>query len=374
MIYSTLYKRDLSGGIREWILEVEGNRYRTISGLIDGAKVTSEWSEVFGKNTGRANATTDREQALKVAETLTRIRKEQGCYERVADIDKGKAHFQPMLASKWDAVKDKINISDSCNIFVQRKLDGCRCIVDRYGMHSRNGKEWISAPHIYKKLKPIFEIYPDLILDGELYYHSSEDNFNEVISLIRKTKPTREDLEKSAELVQYWIYDVPSCHRDFKDRNTSLNNLFEEYPKCFDSSFVNVETFKITDKSEVQDYLEQFVSEGYEGAIVRLDAPYECKRSKNLLKVKQFQDEEFTVVDIEEGRGNLAGKAGRIIVNVNGVRVAAGLKFNHEEAQEIWEHKNYYVGKSCTVRYFSKTNDGSLRFPKAVQIAREEYE
>lgn len=125
MFSKTLYKRDQSQRIREWTIEVEGNAYRTISGLIDGEKVTSEWSYCFGKNQGRANATSDEEQAIRVAETLIRIRREQGSYDTIEDAGKGKAFFQPMLASKWDNHRDKITVNEEHPIYVQRKLDGC---------------------------------------------------------------------------------------------------------------------------------------------------------------------------------------------------------------------------------------------------------
>lgn len=370
----TLYKRDQKGKVRVWTIEVEGNAYRTVSGLLDGEKVTSEWSYAHGKNTGKVNATTDEEQALRIAETLIRIRKEQGCHEKIEDIDKGKSFFQPMLASKWELVEKKLKVDVENPIYIQRKLDGCRCIVSAEGMYSRNGKKWISAPHIFEKLQPLFEEYPDLILDGELYYHSDEDNFNEVISLIKKSKPTEEDLKKSAELVQYWIYDLPSSAETFSVRNLELKRLFEVHSDILDNSFVRVDTYRIRDKEEIQNYLEQFVSENYEGAIVRLDAEYECKRSKSLLKVKKFEDEEFKIIDIEEGRGNLAGKAGRIIVDVDGIAVRAGLKFSHDDAAEIWANRSKYIGKTATIKYFNRTPDGSLRFPKCIQIARENYE
>lgn len=366
----TLYKKDVKGKVRQWTIEVQGNAYRTISGLLDGEKVTSEWSYAHGKNVGKANGTTDEEQALKVAETLIRIRKEQGCHENMGDVNKGKAFFQPMLAAKWDNFKDKI----SGDLFIQRKLDGSRCIVSADGMFSRNGKEWISAPHIYEKLKPLFDIYPDLILDGELYFHSDEDNFNEVISLIKKSKPTKEDLEQSARLVQYWIYDLPSSGENYSVRYKEIQSLFGRHKEIFDNSFVLVEAYPVVNKQDVDMYLEKFVSENFEGAIVRLDAPYECKRTKSLLKVKKFQDEEFSIVRIEEGRGNLAGCAGRIIVDVDGKEVAAGLKFSHTDAAEIWNNRDNYVGKKATIKYFNKTVDGSLRFPKCIQIAREDYE
>ncbi len=379
----TLYKTDLKGKVREWTIEVEGNAYRTISGLLDGEKVTSNWSYAYGKNVGKVNGTTGEEQALRVAETLIRIRKEQGCHENIEDASKGKSFFQPMLASKYDAVQSKIVDlkSDAFTvpggtIFIQKKLDGLRLITSlETGMQSRTGKQIISAPHIYEKLKPLFEKYPDLMFDGELYAHSSEDNFNEVISMARKSRPTAEDLKLSAEKLQYWIYDLPSYPGTFSERNRELKRIFAENPDIFDSSFVLVETLEVSKPSLVKgEYLEQFVSEGFEGAIVRLDASYECKRSKNLLKVKQFQDEEFPIVDIEEGKGNLAGKAGRIVVDVDGKRVSAGLRFSHDDAQEIWENRVSYIGKKATIKYFNRTVDGSLRFPKCIQIDRESYE
>lgn len=58
------YKVDLNGSIRMHVVEVEGNKYRTESGLIDGARVISEWIECFGKNVGKSNGTTDEEQAF----------------------------------------------------------------------------------------------------------------------------------------------------------------------------------------------------------------------------------------------------------------------------------------------------------------------
>lgn len=368
------YKRDLNGSIRMHVVEVEGNKYRTESGLIDGTRTVSEWTEVFGKNAGKSNATTDEEQALRVATRIRQIRLEQGDHEKIEDVDRGKSFMQPMLAARWDNVKDKVIVSEKSPIFIQPKLDGCRCLVSREGMQTRTGKVWVSAPHIFEQLKPIFEKYPDLVLDGELYNHDLNEDFNKIISLVKKSKPTEEDLKESAEKVQYWIYDIWSDPGTFSDRAIHLNRLFSENHCMHSPSFVQVNTYKITNKEDVQNYLERFVSQGYEGAIVRLDAPYEFKRSKNLLKVKQFQDEEFPIVRIEEGRGNLSGKAGRIVVNADGVEVAAGLKFSHEEAEEIWKNRDYYIGKKATIKFFNKTEDGSLRFPKCIQIDRESYE
>lgn len=375
MYSKTLFGLDQNKRLRSWTIEVEGNRYRSISGLVDGEKVTSEWSEAFGKNLGKVNATTDEEQAQKTAERLIQIRRELGYHDTPEEAAKGKSYFQPMLAGKWDAVKSKVKYP----VLVQSKLDGIRLVLTKEGMVSRNGKPILSAPHIHEAaLKSgIFDAYPDLILDGELYCHDLNQDFNRIISLVRKSKPTAEDLAESAKYIQFWCYDVPSCPENNYKRDLFREELFEQFLDREDikHNFQYVESHLATSEAEVDELLEQCLKEGYEGAIIRmLDGLYENRRSKNLLKYKKFTDEEFRIIRVEEGRGNLAGKAGRIVVDVDGVKVAAGLKFSHEDAEEIWQNRDSYIGKTCTVRYFNRTEDGSLRFPKAVAIAREDYE
>ena len=208
----------------------------------------------------------------------------------------------------------------------------------------------------------------------DLYYLVLNADFNRIISLARKTRPTEEDLKESEQYIQYWIYDLPSCPEDFHTRNWELTRLWVDEEKYFDKYCVCVETHMVLSDEEVQHRLEDYLDHGYEGAIVRLNKPYENKRTNSLLKVKKFEDEEFPIVDIEEGRGNLAGKAGRIVVSVDGKRVSAGLKFSHQDAAEIWQNKDKYIGKKATIKYFNRTPDGSLRFPKCIQIDRESYE
>ena len=140
MLLETIYKSTKGGKIQEWTIEVVGNKYRTISGQTDGKKVTNEWTVVYGKNEGRANATTDKEQAMKEAEAKRKLKLERGYFENIKHISK-KQYFEPMLAAKWEDYKDKVEYP----IYSQPKLDGIRCIVTKDGMFSRNGKEIISA-------------------------------------------------------------------------------------------------------------------------------------------------------------------------------------------------------------------------------------
>ena len=374
--YAKLYQKDQTGKIRYWYMQQEGCGYRSVAGILgreDTSEQISEWTYVEGKNIGKVNETTPTEQAFLVISSIYRIRKEQGYAEDLKDA--GKKFFQPMLAAKYFGLKKKqVDEIFKDNVYIQPKLDGIRCIVTKDGMFSRHGKEIISAPHIRRSLEGVFEQYPDLILDGELYNHDLNEDFNQIISLARKTKPTEEDLRMSEQKIQYWIYDLPSCPEDFHTRNWELTKIWVENEDAFNKYCVCVETHSVFSDEEVQHRLEDYLDHGYEGAIVRLNKPYENKRTNSLLKVKKFEDEEFTILDIEEGRGNLAGKAGRIIVDVDGKRVSAGLKFSHDDAAEIWQHKQYYIGRKATIKYFNRTPDGSLRFPKCIQIDRESYE
>jgi len=120
MQFTTLYKKDSKGKLREWRAEVNGSRYRTISGLAEGQQVTSAWKDTFAKNVGRANATTAEEQAVAEVEAIYTKRLDGEYHEHIDDIDKAR-FYKPMLASKWEDRKDKITYP----VYVQPKLDGC---------------------------------------------------------------------------------------------------------------------------------------------------------------------------------------------------------------------------------------------------------
>jgi DNA ligase 1 len=184
MKLSTLYSRSVKGKVNEFVIEVEDNKYRTITGFTDGIKTTSQWTTCDAKSYCTAE-----EQALKEATAIHRKKMETGSFENISDID-NETYFEPMLAKDWHKEKSKVKFP----LYSQPKLDGIRCIVRKDGMRSRNGKQIISAPHIFEILKPLFEINPDLVFDGELYADKFANDFNAICSLVKKTKPTEEDL------------------------------------------------------------------------------------------------------------------------------------------------------------------------------------
>lgn len=363
MSLATIYKKTKTGKIQEWTVEVGSNGYRTISGQTDGKKQISEWTICFPKNEGKANATTATEQALKEAEALRKKKLESGYFEDINLID-NKKFFEPMLAEKWEDRKNEIRYP----IYSQPKLDGIRCIVKSDGMWTRAGKPIISAPHIFNALKPLFDKNSNLVLDGELYADKFANDFNKIVSLVKKTKPDANDLAESAKSIQYHVYDIPSIGEHFDKRAKALIDI--ELPECC----VIVKTDVAVNEAAVDRLYGEYVEAGYEGQMLRVDAPYENKRSKYLLKHKSFIDEEYTILEINEGEGNRTGTAGHMVFERNGNRFKSNIKCTYEQGVDIWQNRDKLLGKSATVKYFNLTPAGIPRFPYVIKIDRESYE
>lgn len=354
MTFLPLYKRATDKKrINQWTIEVEDNKYRTVSGFVGMKQTTSEWTVCEEKS-----YCTAAEQATKEAVALYRKRQEKGYFVDINKCDE-EVYFQPMLAQDWDDRKDEVTFP----LATQPKLDGIRCIVKHDGMWSRTGKYIVSAPHIFEALKPLFDTDSSLIFDGELYADKFNNDFNKICSLVKKTKPTYEDLKESAHNIEYHIYDLPSENKPFFQRFSKLNSL--NLPSCC----VKVKTEQVDNLNDVVAFYEDYMAAGYEGQILRVNSLYENKRSKNLLKHKSFFDKEFLIVDLLEGEGNKRNMVGAFLMqDTNGKQFKATPKFTWDDCINMWANKNYYIGKMGTVKYFNLTPDGVPRFPYMIGI------
>ena len=274
---------------------------------------------------------------------------------------------KPMLAYP---VSDKpINYDNK--VFIQPKLDGVRCVIqyerrvqpkeDVVVAYSRTGKEWKNIDHILADLVPFFQKHPNIILDGELYNHDLKDNFEKIISLVRKTKPTDEDRVESAEMVQFHCYDVMLEREeiDFDTRNNWLKN-------CLTTSYCikHVTTDRCHTEIAAKVFHQDNLELGYEGSIVRLNYRYENKRSHNLRKFKDFHDDEAMILDWVEGKGKRVGTIGKFMAqdsegNIFGMPVMDNFKY----LQDNFEEMKTWVGKLATFTYFERTNANSYRHP-----------
>lgn len=364
--YKKLYRRDNNENIRVWWCDQDVNRYRMCSGINSGVVIESNWTVVDGKNKGRANATTPEEQAAKEVEAKYKKQRDSGYWDNVKDIDKVK-FFAPMLAEKYTECKDVIDWEKG--VFISPKMDGLRCVITKDGCFSRNGKQFVSFPHIPKELRAIFEDNPRLVLDGEVYTHTFANNFNKIISLAKKTKPTDEDLAESAKHLQYWIFDAPNTDLPFSARYEWLRTAFDAY--FYKSKVIKLCPHKLVySEDEVEQELEAEISKGFEGLMINLpDAVYENKRSIGLLKYKKFIDEECEILDIIAGDGNRANMFGRAILKrATGAEFEANSRGDEELYRRLLVEKNDVIGKMATIRYQNLTPDGKPRFPVIIGI------
>lgn len=359
----TLFARTNKDKIQQWTVIVEDDKYCTTFGQVDGKQQTTNWTLCKPTNEGRANARNEFEQARFEAEALWKKKKDSGYFTSISDVDSF-TFVEPMLAKNFDDYKEKI----SYPVYSQPKLDGIRCVASKAGLFTRNGKPIPSCPHILEQLQTLFENNPNLVFDGELYNHDLKHDFNKITSLVKKTKPTDEDLQESASLVQYWIYDIVDPTKTFIERISLVENLI------MSGRTLQVVPTGLAEKEEDLDTLYAAAMEyGFEGQMVRIDAKYENKRSKNLLKRKEFQDREYTILDIIPGEGNKNGFAGAMLFkNELGIEFTSNIKGDRAYLKELLENKNEYLGKEATVKYFNLTPENKLpRFPYVIKIRHE---
>lgn len=270
--------------------------------------------------------------------------------------------IQPMLAYK---VGNK-EVDWSEKVFMQPKLDGVRCVISKDGAYSRTGKEWLNIHHITANLEPFFEKYPDVVLDGELYNHELKDDFEKIISLVRKTKPQEGDRVESAGYVQFHCYDyIPGPALRQAKFSSRIVWLEAELPVSYCVKFVS--TYEVNKYEEALNlHTDGFLASGYEGSILRLDRPYECKRSYNLQKFKDFHDTEATIIGYEAGKGKFTGLIGKFLMqDDDGVEFGCpiGKGYNFDDRREILENIHDYIGQRATFTYFERTKAGSYRHP-----------
>lgn len=353
-MFDTLYKIDSNGQTRFWRMEQDGSRYRTISGRMGSDGTITGWTQATA-----ASKATDEEQAEFEVQAKYRHQLDRE-YRRTPEeaLLVGASFHEPMLAKSYDGFPGPR--------WVQPKFDGIRCVARVEGLFTRQGQEIVAVPHIHSVLDPIFKQNPDLIIDGELYNHDFREDFGAISSIVRKKNPTAEQIEKAESLMQYHVYDAAGSigHEPFSNRISTITSLVSGLDCLW---IVPVETRYADTQEQADAHYGEFIEQGYEGAMFRApDVAYETgKRSKALLKRKEFITREFPLVRIEEGNGNWAGLAKRaVLLNDDGKEFGAGIKGNAARAKELltetWSH--------VTLRFFCLSPDGVPRFPVVIDF------
>ena len=268
---------------------------------------------------------------------------------------------KPMLAYP---VSDKpINYDDK--VFMQPKLDGVRCLIQydkgKVTAYSRTGKEWKNIHHITSSLEKWFKSNQTTVLDGELYNHDLRDDFETIISLVRRQTPDDIDMLESRDLVQFHCYDI--IHPDnskFEDRNRFVKYCVEQ-----SSPYVHiVPTMLVPTESQAKVNHARNLDGGYEGSILRTNDEYHQKRTHSLRKFKDFHDTEATITGWVEGKGKRKGTIGKFLaIDAEGVTFGMPVMDKFKYLQNNFKKMQGYVGKTATFTYFERTKANSYRHP-----------
>ena len=269
-------------------------------------------------------------------------------------------NIKAMLAHKYN--EDKADYP----AFIQPKLDGVRCLFTAKGAFSRANNQFMNVEHIEQALKPFFAKNPTAVLDGELYNHGLKDDFEKIISLVKKRKPTDEDRLEAAEMVEYHVYDVASMK--IGGYATRLNYLNSDVFKGFATwPIMQVDTKVAHDFDDATKFHAKNLKLGYEGSIYRSwSGKYKGTRSWDLMKFKDFHDTEATIVGYEIGKGKRQGTLGKFIMQDDeGIEFGCppGKGYDYKDLANMLNNIHDYIGQRATFTYFQRTQAGSYRHP-----------
>jgi DNA ligase-1 len=355
MRLDALYHKSKSGSIWSWSVWTEGNIIKTEHGLLNGAKQISE-RVAEAKNVGKANATSDNEQAEAEARSMWTYQRDRKYRESIKAAETDELALPMLAKSKAFKHGDKLDYP----VDVQPKYDGVRCLAfwenGEVKLTSRNGKPWI-VPHIQKALVKFLP--GDCVLDGELYVHGV--GFQTITSWVKK-------LQKNTEQICYHVYDCPEANGVFLPWEKRLKNL-EVILACnsYNNKVCLAPTQRVMNEEDILKAEALYVAAGFEGAIIRkLDGTYRYGyRSNDLLKVKSFMDDEFEVVNYKTGE--LGTKEANAVIWI--CRTKDGKEFavrprgsvvDREQARKTAMRR---LGHLYKVKFFEYTDDGLPRFP-----------
>lgn len=302
-------------------------------------------------------------------------------------IGDGIEKFEVALAFNLEKVKNVDPLDGTW--YVSRKCDGVRCITFAHfnkmtkeyevTFKSRQGKEFKTLD----KLKPVISDmisnsllgFRDYVLDGEICILDEDGNehFNWVMKEITRKNHTIENPHyKLFDFLAVEEFNGKEQSDNFCDRYARLNHI-EDYT---DYRFVSVLTQeRITSQEDFDRWSKRASDCGWEGLMLRKDVPYESGRTKSLLKVKKFLDNEYVVEDVVLGKATYNKNGAKeydicsaLVINHKGNRVEVGSGLSFEQRVQWFNNPQDIIGKTITVQYFEETTNKnndliSLRFP-----------
>lgn len=236
--------------------------------------------------------------------------------------------------------------------WMSEKYDGIRGYWTGRQLVSRVGNAFVAPPWFT-------ENFPAVPLDGELWI--GRQTFAELSSIVLDQTPD----ETAWKRVRYMIFDAPQARGGFEDRLDFARQWFDLHPNPY-VTIVHHETCK--DTEHLQQKLTEIEAQGGEGLILRRpQSPYIKGRSRDILKVKTYQDADAVVIGYRPGKGRHTGRLGALLVELpNGVRFAIGTGFKDAERDNPPP-----IGSTIKFKYHGFTKAGKPRFASFLRVRKE---
>ena len=273
---------------------------------------------------------------------------------------------------------EKVKLLGNEKIFISRKLNGTRTAFVGDKCMTRQGKEYKGLDHIISDLQKI--VGTEMFVDGELLY-KNKDGLSDSEAFQKGTgiAMSKDNDKSELKLVIFDMFPLDEfwSGKSKEPYSNRKKHLIELGEKIIELGTDNLEIVHMCyegyDHSEIWKWLDYAERHDWEGVILNLDTPYECKRTKNLIKVKKFYTYDLEVIGVEEGTGRNKGTLVALVVKYKNNTVNVGSGFTDEERSYYWNNQDKIIGRVIEVKYKEITTDKktgleSLQFPVYVGL------
>lgn len=288
-------------------------------------------------------------------------------------------NFIPKLDVMLGTSIEKCKIPQGTWFSISQKLNGSRCFYYKGKLYTRQGKVYTGCEHIIKDIQSLDKYYKDYCKDEEYVYDgelilkddtlTDSEAFQKGVGIANSDKETKEELKLVIfDMLNQKEFEIGESVYSYKKRKEQLTDLRKIIGH---ENLTNIQVIPMfyegTDQDKIWKWLDYAEFNDMEGIILNLDAPYECKRTKNLIKVKKFFDIDLRCIGVEEGSGKYANTLGAIVCDYKGNELRVGSGFTDAQRDYYWNNPSEIVGKTVTIKYKEETknkNGGqSLQFP-----------
>ena len=268
---------------------------------------------------------------------------------------------------------EKVKLLGNEKIFISRKLNGTRTAFVGDKCMTRQGKEYKGLDHIISDLQKV--VGTEMFVDGELLYKNKEGlSDSEAFQKGTGIAMSKDNDKSELKLVIFDMFPLDEfwsgkSKEPYSNRKKHLVELGEKITALGTDNLEIVQMcYEGYDHSEIWKWLNYAEQHDWEGVILNLDTPYECKRTKNLIKVKKFKEIDLRCININIATtGKYKGVMGSITCKYGDSTVDVGSGFNDEKRIYYTDNPKEIIDHIISIKYKEETinkNGGkSLQFP-----------